>query len=244
VLDVKVDDLLANIRRSVDTDLETLSGGTKSQARGTLMRGALREMRINMGVEPDPQLTSTETASDMRSRIRQKVDRAAVERFETQPPKMPTSHGRGEFSGIMSKPAAPQYDQELRPSFNDEPEEDLRYAPLPRWQDDTPHYNHQQPDPYAQADVYGQPDYGYQHPYVPPALEGPLMSRQSEAQTENAFQQLSDALLARATGDRSLEEMTRDMLRTMLKQWLDANLPAIVEDMVREEIQRVARRGR
>jgi uncharacterized protein len=33
-------------------------------------------------------------------------------------------------------------------------------------------------------------------------------------------------------------------LRGMLKQWLDANLPSIVEDMVREEIQRVARRGR
>jgi uncharacterized protein len=70
------------------------------------------------------------------------------------------------------------------------------------------------------------------------------LSRQSEAQTETAFRQLSDALLARASGDRSLEEMTRDMLRTMLKQWLDANLPTIVEDMVREEIQRVARRGR
>ena len=50
--------------------------------------------------------------------------------------------------------------------------------------------------------------------------------------------------MARATGDRSLEDMTREMLKGMLKQWLDANLPAIVEDMVREEIQRVARRGR
>ena len=35
--------------------------------------------------------------------------------------------------------------------------------------------------------------------------------------------------------------MVRDMLRPMLKQWLDDNLPPIVERMVRDEIQRVAR---
>jgi cell pole-organizing protein PopZ len=29
----------------------------------------------------------------------------------------------------------------------------------------------------------------------------------------------------------------------MLKQWLDQNLPRIVEQLVREEIERVARRG-
>jgi uncharacterized protein len=244
---VKVDDLLANIRRSVDTDLDTLNGGTTSQSRGTLMRGALREMRINMGVDPDPKPKLPEGLGDLRTRIKQKVDRAAVEHFEPPPPSRQANPGRGDFSGIMSRPAAPQYEQDLRPSFDDEPQDDVRYAAPhqpQRWQDEAPRYDHQQPDPYAQADVYGQPDYGYQHPYVPPALEGPLMSRQSEAQTESAFQQLSDALLARATGDRSLEDMTRDMLRTMLKQWLDANLPAIVEDMVREEIQRVARRGR
>jgi uncharacterized protein len=38
--------------------------------------------------------------------------------------------------------------------------------------------------------------------------------------------------------------MTRDLLRGMLKQWLDDNLPALVESLVREEIERVARRGR
>lgn len=40
------------------------------------------------------------------------------------------------------------------------------------------------------------------------------------------------------------EAMTREMLQPMLKQWLDANLPALVEKLVREEMERVARRGR
>jgi cell pole-organizing protein PopZ len=34
------------------------------------------------------------------------------------------------------------------------------------------------------------------------------------------------------------------MLKSLLKQWLDDNLPALVERLVREEIERVARRGR
>ena len=34
------------------------------------------------------------------------------------------------------------------------------------------------------------------------------------------------------------------MLRGMLKQWLDDNLPKLVERLVREEIERVARHGR
>jgi len=50
--------------------------------------------------------------------------------------------------------------------------------------------------------------------------------------------------MARATGDRGLEDMTRDLLRGMLKTWLDDNLPDLVERLVRDEIERVARRGR
>ena len=40
------------------------------------------------------------------------------------------------------------------------------------------------------------------------------------------------------------DELVRDMLRPMLKQWLDENLPPMVERLVRAEIQRVARGGR
>jgi cell pole-organizing protein PopZ len=41
---------------------------------------------------------------------------------------------------------------------------------------------------------------------------------------------------------RSLEDLTRDMLRPMLKEWLDENLPRIVQDRVDEEVERLARR--
>ncbi|MTH97998.1 PopZ family protein [Roseibium sp. RKSG952] len=41
---------------------------------------------------------------------------------------------------------------------------------------------------------------------------------------------------------QTLEDLVRDMLRPMLKAWLDQNLPPMVEDMVKKEIQRVTRR--
>jgi hypothetical protein len=38
-----------------------------------------------------------------------------------------------------------------------------------------------------------------------------------------------------------MEAMARELLRPMLKEWLDDNLPTIVERLVRAEIERVAR---
>jgi cell pole-organizing protein PopZ len=61
---------------------------------------------------------------------------------------------------------------------------------------------------------------------------------------QSAFGRLADTVLARAIGEQSIEEMTRELLKGMLKQWLDDNLPQLVERLVREEIERVARTGR
>ncbi|MGL5837421.1 MAG: DUF2497 domain-containing protein [Sphingorhabdus sp.] len=45
------------------------------------------------------------------------------------------------------------------------------------------------------------------------------------------------------SGETSLEGLTRDLLRPMLKEWLDANLPAIVEAKVAREIERITKKG-
>lgn len=45
-------------------------------------------------------------------------------------------------------------------------------------------------------------------------------------------------------GDNTIEGVVRDMLRPMLKEWLDDNLPAIVEKQVETEVQRIARLAR
>ncbi|MBK6707571.1 MAG: DUF2497 domain-containing protein [Sphingomonadales bacterium] len=45
------------------------------------------------------------------------------------------------------------------------------------------------------------------------------------------------------TGETSLEALTRELMKPMLKEWLDANLPALVEAMVAREIERITKKG-
>lgn len=47
-----------------------------------------------------------------------------------------------------------------------------------------------------------------------------------------------------AGGNNTIEGVVREMLRPMLKEWLDDNLPAIVEKQVEAEVQRIARMAR
>lgn len=49
--------------------------------------------------------------------------------------------------------------------------------------------------------------------------------------------------LALGDGARTIEDIVRELLRPMLKSWLDENLPGMVERMVRAEIERIARRN-
>ena len=58
------------------------------------------------------------------------------------------------------------------------------------------------------------------------------------------FAALSENLRVSSQQGQTLEGIVRELLRPMLKQWLDDNLPGIVEEKVQEEIERVARRGR
>lgn len=42
------------------------------------------------------------------------------------------------------------------------------------------------------------------------------------------------------SGETSLEGLTRELMRPMLAEWLDKNLPSMVEKMVQAEIARIA----
>jgi cell pole-organizing protein PopZ len=67
----------------------------------------------------------------------------------------------------------------------------------------------------------------------------PLTSEQTGRQVAAAFGELSEAFAA--SRRRSFDEMAEEMLRPMLQDWLDNNLPHLVERLVREEIERIAR---
>ncbi|MFC5990491.1 PopZ family protein [Limoniibacter endophyticus] len=69
-----------------------------------------------------------------------------------------------------------------------------------------------------------------------------MLSEQAGQQIAAAFGELNVAL--EANRRRELDEMAKTMLRPMLQDWLDNNLPSLVEKLVREEIERIARGGR
>jgi cell pole-organizing protein PopZ len=67
----------------------------------------------------------------------------------------------------------------------------------------------------------------------------PIISQVARRQVAAAFGELSEAFAARSK--KTFDEMAEQMLRPMLQEWLDNNLPLLVEKLVREEIERVAR---
>jgi cell pole-organizing protein PopZ len=77
---------------------------------------------------------------------------------------------------------------------------------------------------------------------VASAQPGLLLSEASAATAATAFQSLANTVLSQNA--RTLDDIVKDMLRPMLKSWLDDNLPTLVERLVRAEIERVARGGR
>ena len=77
-------------------------------------------------------------------------------------------------------------------------------------------------------------------PEAAPASPLPsIISDRTGRQVAAAFDELSEAFAA--TRQKSFDEMAEAMLRPMLTDWLDNNLPTLVERLVREEIERIAR---
>ncbi|QKC83515.1 PopZ family protein [Mesorhizobium sp. NZP2077] len=72
-----------------------------------------------------------------------------------------------------------------------------------------------------------------------PAVRAAILSEHTGRQVAAAFGELSDAFASRSK--KTFDEMAEEMLRPMLQDWLDNNLPTLVERLVREEIERVAR---
>ena len=82
-------------------------------------------------------------------------------------------------------------------------------------------------------------------PLAPPAdLGPPLVDEQVAGQSRDALAQLQTvaATIPAAPSVNPLEEMVREMLRPILKQWLDEHLPQMIDEHVKREISRITGR--
>jgi cell pole-organizing protein PopZ len=145
---------------------------------------------------------------------------AATSEAEVRPP-LPD----GEVFDLTDEMALP--DPQPAPFRTVEPEDDLEFnetvaaSPLPRAQ-------HRQP-------AFEPPPF-YESPAPPPPQ---ILSRSTVSAVESAFNTLANTVLS--NNARTLEDLVKEMLRPMLKSWLDDNLPGLVERIVKAEIERVSR---
>jgi len=82
-------------------------------------------------------------------------------------------------------------------------------------------------------------------PLAPPAdLGPPLLNENAAGQSREALAQLSTiaATVPASPQVNPLEDMVREMLKPILKQWLDDHLPQMVDDHVKREIIRITGR--
>lgn len=83
------------------------------------------------------------------------------------------------------------------------------------------------------------PSFGYDNPHSSSPHSSSIISQATSAAVDSAFNQLTQSVFTQ--NGRTIEDLVKDMLRPMLKNWLDDNLPGLVERLVRAEIERVSR---
>jgi cell pole-organizing protein PopZ len=218
----RMEDVLASIRRAIDEN----AAGMPTARFG----GSMAELRVKLDTSPVRE-----------SRPRRDVDHPA------------SGSPQQGFAGILGgkrgfEPARPE--SETFPRRSD---------PVLSPREDEGQYVY---EGYYGAQVVDYPETPAEEPYhrpaqlpppryLPPApvsdhpqsfAAGPLLSESSSEATQAAFNRLAETITRRALGDRPIADITQELLRGMLKQWLDDNLPKIVEQLVREEIERVVRR--
>ena len=249
-----MEEILASIRRIIeDNDTgrkppedgetmrhsqETMRGGSNPAAESSVIEvDAFRaELRGSASAEPAAQpasrveIFSARPQAPVAERKPTLAELQAQIAAETRPkPEAP--------SGPAREPASPELRSAHRPAFL-EPEPAAGPDPVEQAEAQRP------AAAIAEAASEEKPVVNTT-PAVSRAVERPapkpagIISERAERQVAAAFGELSEAFAARA--QKTFDEMAEEMMRPMLRDWLDNNLPVLVERLVREEIERVAR---
>jgi cell pole-organizing protein PopZ len=223
-----MENLLASIRQAIDSDLGT-GAPVVRQPTAASIKGAMDELRVRANAGTASR--NFEVSHEINE-LREKISR---NRSFTPEPKTPFAQIMAGQVKLPNPPASLPVPVQAPASYATAaaPQQVYPVQGYGQAESAPPAYE-------AEAQEWQDEPYGAQA-YEP---DPPLVSQETAYAAQSSFNELAQALMARATGERSIEDITQELLRTMLRNWLDANLPAMVERLVREEIERVARRGR
>lgn len=229
----RMEDVLASIRRAIDENASTAISPER-------FAGSMAELRVKIDNPP----------ARTESRPRQDYDYNGNTNTTSQQPQgfAGILGGRREAeTGFRERTAA--YEAKPRRPDPFVPDQQGQYVYDGYYGAQVAEYVEPPPEPEAYPPVQEEMT---PPRYLPPAAvaeppqdyadESGLMSDSSSAATQAAFNQLAETITRRALGERPISDIAQELLRGMLKQWLDEHLPTIVERLVREEIERVVRR--
>ena len=230
-----MEEILASIRRIIADD-QSLPGRTKTDEPSPEggASASLHVLRSEGSSDPEP-LVETQARSEPVVAAAPKPD-----------------------IGIDSAEETIVAPQDLSPeTLSNGPVEPEPAMPLPTTQDPAPalsdrleaihHQTHGEPAKQEIATLLGgsenyfDPPDEHDRPGALAAKAAPLFSATTNSSVTSAFNVLAASRLADNSDE--LLGMAREMIKPLLRSWLDENLPSMVERMVRDEIERVARGG-
>jgi cell pole-organizing protein PopZ len=165
-------------------------------------------------------------------------------------PEPAVSNSQDDIDAMLASLEAATTEEEVRPPQPDGDVFELTDEMMVAEPEPEPAFQHVEPEDdlefaEAAAPAIEQPA----HRFDPPSYDAPpaapqqqILSHSTVSSVESAFNALANTVLS--NNARTLEDLVKEMLRPMLKSWLDDNLPGLVERIVKAEIERVSRGGR
>jgi cell pole-organizing protein PopZ len=212
-----MEEILASIRRIISEEAPDKQGGQPQPAPARAHR------------ETPPAAAEPDGGGDVLVLTEMVADDGSVVRVDETPPLAPERR-RGSVTPLRPDPVEAT---EGAAGFQEEPAARVRQKPPPPLPD--------------------TPGVAVEEPRAMPrpaaAKDNGLLSRKAAEATAAAFAELSSGLRREPAAamdgqDVTLEAFVRRCLEPMLHQWLDANLPGIIERLMKEEMERVARASR
>ncbi|MCB9979198.1 MAG: DUF2497 domain-containing protein [Rhodospirillales bacterium] len=147
----------------------------------------------------------------------------------------------------LTEKIEPEPEVEPIPSFLEDPvEEAPPAAPLPEPDPIHVDLREQEEDVSALPPSEPEPPDFDNVPETPEDVPDSILTDRAAGAALAAFSKLTGSMPIRSPdspGQGTLEDIVRDMLRPMLRTWLDDNLPPIIERLVRRELEKLARQA-
>jgi uncharacterized protein len=249
VQEPSMEEILASIRRIIADDEAKPSTGEKPVSPEPPKKPELAKTEAPKAVAPQP--VAPVTKAPVMSNVSPAAVAAAVKaapKPAAPPAPAVVSNSQDDIdamlAGLDMATAAP----EIRPPPPPPPEEEvfeltddmaLPTPPPAPFRRIEPEQDVEFAEAVAASGPKRQPAFDPQSWENPSVAPTQILSRSTVSAVESAFNSLANTVLS--NNARTLEDLVKEMLRPMLKSWLDDNLPGLVERIVKIEIERVSR---